>query len=252
MKNSSAGYDLFFKFIETYAPVGYQGIDRSDPLIVDLEELMKQKKQFFFLADLIESRIIWASSRSYEMIGIKPENLTAYHFMEATHPEDFIKHSLGRLKMYSIGNDFFAADKGKGILSSNMRMRNLYGEYPELLCQLYIFYHTVPYKSTFLLSLTTNIESFKKRKNGYHHYIGNDFSNFRYPDEELLALGVPFSDHEFELIKLIASGLNSEQIAKKKFISIHTVNTHRKNILSKAGEETMTGLIFKLMKQGLL
>ena len=96
MKNSSAYYDLFFKFIETYAPVGYQGIDRSDPLIVDLEELMKQKKQFFFLADLIESRIIWASSRSYEMIGIKPENLNAYHFMEATHPEDFIKHSLGR------------------------------------------------------------------------------------------------------------------------------------------------------------
>lgn len=65
-------------------------------------------------------------------------------------------------------------------------------------------------------------------------------------------MGVPFSDNEFEIIKLIASGMNSEQIAEKKFLSIHTINTHRKNILSKAGEQTMGGLIFKLMKQGLL
>ena len=252
MKNSSADYDLFFKFIETYAPVGYQGIDRSDPLIVDLEELTEQKNQFFFIGDVIESKIIWASNRSYEMIGIKPENLTAYHFMEATHPEDFNKHSLGRAKMYSLANDFFAAGKGKGLLSINIRIRNLVGEYSELLFQLYFFYSTVPYRSTFLLTILTNIDSFKKRKHGYHYYIGNDLSLHRYPDDALLSLGVPFSDHEFELIKLIASGLNSEQIAEKKFVSIHTVNTHRKNILSKAGGQSMGALIFNLMKQGLL
>ncbi|MEI7727330.1 MAG: helix-turn-helix transcriptional regulator [Bacteroidota bacterium] len=245
-------YDLFFKFIETYAPVGYQGIDRDDPLIVDLEKLTEQNNQFFFIGDVIESKVIWASKRSHEMIGIRPENLTAYHFMEATHPEDYNKHSLGRAKMYSMGNDFFVAEKGKGLLSINIRIRNLYGEYPDLLFQLYFFYHTIPYKSTFLFTIITNIESFKKRKHGYHYYVGHDLTNFRYPDEELLALGVPFSDHEFEIIKLIASGLNSEQIAEKKFLSIHTVNTHRKNILSKAGEQTMGGLIFKLMKQGLL
>ncbi len=243
---------MFFKFIEAYAPVGYQGIDRDDQLIVDLEKLMEEQNQFFFVGDLIESRILWASNRSHEMIGIKPENLTAYHFMEATHPEDYNKHSLGRTKMYSLGDDFFAAEKGKGLLSINIRIRNLYGEYPDLLFQLYFFYQTVPYNSTFLLTVFTNIESFKKRKHGYHYYVGHDLSNFRYPDEKLLALGVPFSDHEFEIIKLIASSLNSEQIAEKKFLSIHTVNTHRKNILTKAGEPTMAGLIFKLIKQGLL
>ncbi len=115
MKTSSADYDLFFKFIETYTPLGYQGIDRNDPLIFDLEKLTKEHNQFFFVGDLIESRIIWASSRSHEMIGIKPENLTAYHFMEATHPEDYNKHSLGRVKMYSLANDFFAAEKGESM-----------------------------------------------------------------------------------------------------------------------------------------
>jgi DNA-binding CsgD family transcriptional regulator len=172
--------------------------------------------------------------------------------MEATHPEDFNKHGLGRIKMFSLGNDFFAAAKGTAILSTNIRIRNLYGIYQELLFQLYIFYHTVPHKSTYILTVLTNIESFKKRKYGYHYYVGNNVTNFRYPDEELLALGIPFSDHEFEIIKMIASGLNSEQIAEKKFLSIHTVNTHRKNILIKAGKQTMGELIIDLLKQGLL
>ena len=77
-------------------------------------------------------------------------------------------------------------------------------------------------------------------------------SNFRYPDEELLMMGVPFSGREFEIIKLIESGLNSQQIAEKISLSIHTVNTHRKNILSKAGKETMSALIYDLLNLGLL
>jgi DNA-binding CsgD family transcriptional regulator len=65
-------------------------------------------------------------------------------------------------------------------------------------------------------------------------------------------MGVPFSYREFEIIKLIASGLSSEKIAEMKFLSIHTVNTHRKNILFKAGKETMGELIIDLIEQGLL
>ena len=245
-------YDLFFKFIESYAPAGYKGIDPNDDLILELEKLTKQNNQFFWVGDVMDSRIIWSSSRSHEMIRIRPENLSPYHFMEATLPEDLNKHSLGRIKMFSLGNDFFAAKKGTAILSTSIRIRNLYGVYQDLLFQLYIFYHTVPYKSTFILTVLTNIESFKKRKYGYHYYVGNNLANFRYPDEELLAQGVPYSDHEFEIIKMIASGLNSEQIAEKKFLSIHTVNTHRKNILTKAGKQTMSELIIDLLKMGLL
>ena len=41
------------------------------------------------------------------------------------------------------------------------------------------------------------------------------------------------SDREMEVVRLIAAGLNSEEIAKKLFLSEHTVKTHRKNILEK-------------------
>ena len=82
--------------------------------------------------------------------------------------------------------------------------------------------------------------------------MGNDLSYFRYPDEELLMTGNIFSDREFEIIKLIQEGFDSEQIAEKLFLSKHTVNTHRKNILDKTGKAHISDLIYYLEENGLL
>ena len=91
----------------------------------------------------------------------------------------------------------------------------------------------------------------KKLKNRFHYYVGNDLSNFRYPDEELLMKGF-FTDREFEIIRLIESGFNSEQIAEKLFVSTYTINTHRRNILDKTGKAHISDLIYDLKEQGLL
>jgi DNA-binding CsgD family transcriptional regulator len=82
--------------------------------------------------------------------------------------------------------------------------------------------------------------------------VGNDLSFFRYPDEELLKASVPFSVREFEIIRLIETGLTSEEIANKIFVSVHTVNTHRRNILAKTNKATMSELIYDLIGRGVL
>ena len=104
-------YRLFHEFIETYLPSGFKDIDRDDPLLMQLEALTEANNQFFHVADLIQAKITWASKRSEQMIGIKPEELDAYHFMEATHPDDLEKHTLGRSKMFNLANDLFRAKK---------------------------------------------------------------------------------------------------------------------------------------------
>jgi DNA-binding NarL/FixJ family response regulator len=58
------------------------------------------------------------------------------------------------------------------------------------------------------------------------------------------------SEREIEIIKLLAQGLTSLQIADKIFIAEHTVKTHRKNILRKTGLHNTTQLInFALTNQ---
>jgi hypothetical protein len=251
MKSGLSEYDLFLNFIETYSPSGFNGIDRASPVLTQLEELTEANNQFFHVANLIQAKITWSSKRSELMIGIKPEELDAYHFMEATHPDDLEKHTLGRSKMFNVANDLFKAKSGKRLLSVNIRIRNSLGEYPDLLFQLYFFYSDL-YKTVFLFQVHTDISSFKKRKNGYHYYVGEDFSNFRYPDEDLLSIGNPLSDREFEIVRLIESGLSSEEIAGKLFLSVHTVNTHRRNILVKTGKESMAELIYDFKEERLL
>jgi DNA-binding NarL/FixJ family response regulator len=48
---------------------------------------------------------------------------------------------------------------------------------------------------------------------------------------------VLLTKREIEILKLLAQGLESKDIAKKLFISLNTVNNHRQNIISKTGTE---------------
>jgi DNA-binding CsgD family transcriptional regulator len=67
-----------------------------------------------------------------------------------------------------------------------------------------------------------------------------------------LQIGNIFSEREFEIIKLIGAGLGNDEIADKLFVSVHTVNTHRRNILVKAGKTHISDLIYELKDRGVL
>jgi len=50
------------------------------------------------------------------------------------------------------------------------------------------------------------------------------------------------SERETEVLKLVALGYTNQQIAEKLYISKHTVISHRKNLTSKLGIKTVSGL----------
>lgn len=60
------------------------------------------------------------------------------------------------------------------------------------------------------------------------------------------------TDREVEVIRLIVSGLKSSEIAKQLFISVNTVDTHRKNIFSKTGVKNAVGLTHYARKHGIV
>lgn len=63
---------------------------------------------------------------------------------------------------------------------------------------------------------------------------------------------VLMSDRENEIIVLIAEGYTNDQIAEMLFLSKHTVNTHRKNILFKLGVKNTAGIVMYAVKTQLV
>jgi DNA-binding NarL/FixJ family response regulator len=62
----------------------------------------------------------------------------------------------------------------------------------------------------------------------------------------------PLSPRELEVVKLIAEGLTSEEIAGQLFISKKTVDRHRANVLEKLGMRNRVELTRYAIRRGLV
>ena len=62
----------------------------------------------------------------------------------------------------------------------------------------------------------------------------------------------PLTEREIEIIRLIAKEKSNKDIADELFISVRTVETHRKNIKSKLGISSTAGLTRYALEHGLL
>jgi DNA-binding NarL/FixJ family response regulator len=61
---------------------------------------------------------------------------------------------------------------------------------------------------------------------------------------------VVLTQREIEVLILISEGMTNVQIADKLFLSNHTVNTHRKNIMQKLGVNNTASMVMYAVKSG--
>jgi len=245
-------YSLFHQFINTYEPTGFKEIDAESSLMTALEHMMEQNNQFIIVADILQMKILYTSKRSKEIVGVTPTEIAPNVFFAITHPDDFERFSLGRLKLFKLAQNFYNSKGGNALTSTNLTIRNPRNKYSSLLFQIYLFYSSAPLETVYSFNVYTNVDSYKKLRKHHHYYSGNDLSYFKYPDEKLLSMGNIFTNREFEIIKLIEIGLNSEEIADRLFVSHFTINAHRANILKKNNKTAMSEVIHDLKEQGIL
>jgi DNA-binding NarL/FixJ family response regulator len=62
----------------------------------------------------------------------------------------------------------------------------------------------------------------------------------------------PLSPREIEILRLVAQDMTSAQISRQLFLSVYTIETHRKNIVRKTGVKSVIGLVNYAREQGLL
>lgn len=102
------------------------------------------------------------------------------------------------------------------------------------------------------LHATHNGERFLCGKVAYFLANSQDLEIMRPELEKVSCQGLGITDRELDIIRLISEGLSNKLIADKLELSTHTVNTHRKNIMSKLGIPNTAGIVMFAVKNKLL
>ncbi len=72
------------------------------------------------------------------------------------------------------------------------------------------------------------------------------------PEKKKPTIESPLSDREIEVLRLITQEYSNGEIAEKLFISIRTVDTHRRNLLEKLQVKNTVGLVKYAIEKGII
>ena len=185
-----------------------------------------------------------------EFLGYSQDEFNSQLVNSFFHPQDkaIVSRLIQASVSYAIENKF----SQDAHLSLTYRIRKKNGEHIKILRQSKVFEADKDGHLVSNFSLLTDI-SYMDTSNcvewnfdanyldqaAFKRYVGHQYENF-------------FSARQFEVIKGITEGLNSKEIADVLFISRHTVDTHRKNILKKARCKNSVELISFCKKNGLI
>ncbi len=192
------------------------------------------------------------------VLGLESQIISFDKIAELIHPEDqsFVRQAETAIRDYCRQH---IPHKNIGNYKSSycLRLKTLSGNY-----QLFQHQSVVLSVDDFgnciqafnILTNITNISSSNNYKvtlldlRGNNSYVELDI----FAQKHLISLMPVFTKREIEIIRLLSHGLKGPEIAKKLFISLHTVKNHRKNILHKSQIHSSSELIARCLHQGLI
>ncbi|WP_375577967.1 response regulator transcription factor [Marivirga tractuosa] len=100
--------------------------------------------------------------------------------------------------------------------------------------------------------LITALKEIYKGEKYFSQSVKDDYMNSVFTKTKNKNSLIQLSRRELEVLKLITKEYTAQEIADKLFISQNTVNTHRKNLLSKLNAKNTAGLVMYAVQNGLL
>lgn len=209
---------------------------------------------YYFIFNNLDASIEYISENMTSVLGYQPEEFTVPFMVEKIHPEDRIFF----LNFEATKVEFFDQLSPERCLRYKVRydyrLQHAEGHYLRILQQsVCAQVSDTAGRPLRALGMHTDITHLKPEGKPMLSFIGMEGEPSYVdvkpkqaftPQKEVLTL------REKEILSLLIDGKNSQQISEELFISIHTVNTHRKNILAKAQANSSSELVAKALKEG--
>ncbi|WP_066632835.1 LuxR C-terminal-related transcriptional regulator [Labilibacter marinus] len=215
---------------------------------IELEEIQKLicfNNQFFHIIQFPAFKTLYISPSVSDVLGYHPKEMTLRKLYGLIHPEDYPIALLATKKMCEFVIDNYNNLKPfKSVMSMDFRIMHKDGHYIRLYNQNCIFKKDTDDKEFKALALSTDISHLKNNVQMEFNYTNNgDGVSCPFPDQELSEFSSLFTHRERQVLALLAVGKSSSEIGKMLRISRHTVDTHRRKMLSKSHLGNTTELV---------
>jgi PAS domain S-box-containing protein len=225
-------------------------IEQRQPCPIDMVEirnLLVLYNQFFYITDIRNFNIVYASLNVRKILGYEPEEFTGLEFVyDLIHPDDrelvweFTKRTIQLSRNYCKD---LRTNPYSAVFSIDFRIHCSSGEYIRMNRQTCCFKTDLQGNMIYVLSLFTDINHMK-RNNLITYAWKADFElNYNIDDLVKRFQCKVMTSREIEIIRMLSKGLSATEIGKQLFISANTVIKHRKNILHKMGARNTAEMI---------
>lgn len=208
---------------------------------------------YYFIFNVTAGDFEFISPEVTRVLGYDAQTLSIQAFLNSIHPEDQPYFANFENKVSHFYRQFPIEKYKKFKIRYDFRIKSLKGNYVRLLHQMVVLQHDERGNITRSLGIHTDISDLKTTGSpvlsfigleGEPSYINIDVEEVFTPAKEI------FSKREKEVLKYLAEGKSSPDIACILNLSRLTIDTHRKNILKKTGATSTAELLMKSVKEG--
>lgn len=228
-------------------------------LIDQIATLFTAGSFYYYILNLDNLQMDFVHEGIQEVLGIKPGEFSIPKLIEVMYPEDL---EMIRIKELAAENFLLNTIPQDEILLYKVayliRLQHSRGKYKTILHQAKAISVSAEGKIQQVIVVHTDISYLNAPFDHKISFISSKrpcyFSIIPDTSLELLknSLKNILSVREKEIIKKVAEGKSLNEIADLLFLSTHTVNTHKKNILRKSHCKNTTELIARCIREGII
>ena len=227
-------------YSKIFSSYGHGSLEGHIKKIIELDTYLPYNSTFFCLTNTQALTYEYVSKNMFSCIGIKSTELKEKgmrYFWSRIYPDDVEPWltALNTLMNFTI-DEISVEDRKQMSYTWNYRFKNAKGNYVNIIQNTTPLEFDIDNKPIIGLAHYTvlnhqikmDVCASAKFLNANNEYETKYFNNF---SKKLLSDSV--SNRERDIIRLLILNCSSKEIAEKLFLSSHTVDTHRRNILKK-------------------
>ncbi|MBC8767088.1 PAS domain-containing protein [Arenibacter sp. BSSL-BM3] len=214
---------------------------------------------YYYILNFEDLKMEFVNEGTREVLGIGPEEFTMEKVFSLMHPEDLEKmHEKEALAFDFSLNRISKDDILLYKIVYMFRMLHADGAYRTILHQVKALSASGDGKIQQVLGIHTDITYLNIPFHQKVSFIGTNRPSYYnispkniFNPNDIASRSI-YSKREIQIIKELAKGKKFIEIAKQLFVSPHTINTHKKNILRKSGCKNTPELIAKCIMDGVI